>query len=156
MGAPSKLEASLWSEKPGHTAIKEGIGRVLGAVTHLPILYWKARMFFRGAKDRELLKLTGNRFPAKPKKTHPVFSLKPLPHDVGFRVCPCSSKKPFDGSGDRFIRKGCQLLHTGHIMDRHSYLVEKCFFNIPRSMAWNLRFKGEVPEDCIFRTKRGN
>lgn len=108
-------------------------------------------MFFFGAKDEELSGLTSSRFPGRvvSGKKHPVFSLKPLPEGVGFQVCPCSSKRPFEEGVFRYIEKGCRLRHTAYIMDRDSYLIELARFNIPVSMAGRLLFKGEVPADCL-------
>jgi hypothetical protein len=96
------------------------------------------------------LSLSEGLFPAGPiTGTHPVFSLQAQPDGVGFRVCPCSSKRPYHEKNPRYIRKGCRLLHTGHTLDRNSYLLEMIQFNIPRSIATELRFMGQVPEDCI-------
>lgn len=125
---------------------------VLGeAVTRLPPRYWRERMFFRGARDKDLKARTGE-FPAtlrKVSRTHPLFVLKML-GDLGHKVCPCSSKNW--GAG-RFIRKGCLLETTGREMDRHSYLVESCAFNLPTDPAFveELRFMGRVPESCLER-----
>ncbi|MDD5204085.1 MAG: hypothetical protein PHS17_01615 [Desulfobacterales bacterium] len=112
-------------------------------------------MFFRGLPDKLAYEWSGGQFPAKPGSgNHPVFSSKPLPDGTGFRVCPCSSKRPFDEKSFRFIRKGCRLLHTGYTMDRNSYLIEKIRLNIPRTLAHRLRFLGEVPEECIRHEQR--
>jgi len=141
----------FWSSKREDSAVDRNIEKILGAVTNLPLRYWKPHMFFTGAKDMELASLTQGHFPAKKikRKTHPIFSLEQLPLNTGFRVCPCSSKMPFQQKGFRFIRKGCSLLHTGHVMDRNSYLIEKVIFNIPSSVAYRLRFRGEVPGKCL-------
>ena len=125
---------------------------VLGeAVTRLAPRYWRERMFFRGARDEDLRALTGD-FPAtfrKLRRTHPLFVLKML-GDLGHKVCPCSSN---NWSARRFIRKGCVLELTGREMDRHSYLVENCAFNLPTDPAFveGLRFMGRVPESCLER-----
>jgi len=127
------------------------LAAILGAMSRLPLRYWQERMFFTGARDSELLRLTGSRFPCKPghEGTHPVFSLRPLPDGVGFKVCPCSSKRPLRTRSFRFIKKGCRLSHTGHVMDRNSYLVEAVRFSIPPSVASALFFRGQAPEKCL-------
>lgn len=124
---------------------------ILGSVINLPLSYWRPGFFFVGADDNGLKKMTGNRFPEKlvTGKTHPVIALHPVSMNAGFGVCPCSSKIPFRQKRYRYIRKGCQLLHTRKVMDRNSYLIEHVRFNIPSSVASRLRFFGEVPESCI-------
>ena len=147
--------SSLWSTSPRGMTADRHLEAVLGSVTRLPLPHWKDGMFFKGFPDESAWELSGGRFPAGPiRGTHPVFSLKAQPDSVGFRVCPCSSKRPYHGETVRYVRKGCCLLHTGHIVDRNSYLVEECRFNIPRSLAAELRFLGQVPEDCIAHDRR--
>lgn len=142
--------SSLWSSPPRTMTAERDLESILGAVTGLPLPYWKERMLFRGLQDKLSFQWSGGRFPARPGSgTHPVFSLKALPDGARFRVCPCSSKRPFGEKSFRFIQKGCRLLHTGYIMDRHSYLIEKIQLNIPDSLAPRLRFLGEVPEEHI-------
>jgi hypothetical protein len=149
-GESALKPTSFWSSRPLTMTAERDLEAILGSVTGLPLLYWKERMFFRGLPDRAALNLSEGRFPAGPiRGTHPVFSLQAQPDGVGFRVCPCSSKRPYHADNCRYIRKGCRLLYTSHTMDRSSYLVEKIPFNIPRSMATELRFMGQVPEDCI-------
>jgi len=108
-------------------------------------------MFFTGARDKDLTALTDGEFPRTTVsgKSHPVYSLEKLPDNVGVAVCPCTSKIPFGRGVFRYIRKGCRLRHTQHTMDRDSFLVEKVRFNIPRSVACELRFRGEVPDECL-------
>ncbi|MFH1351731.1 MAG: hypothetical protein ABII26_12480 [Pseudomonadota bacterium] len=127
------------------------IEAILGSVIRLPVKYWKPRMLFFGAEDRELLDLTSGRFPAGQvtKKKRPVFSIESLPQRSGFRVCPCSSQIPYRKKKYRYIEKDCQLMHTGHVTDRKSYLIEEVSFNIPPSVASRLRFYGEVPKECL-------
>jgi hypothetical protein len=141
----------LWSSKPRTPTAFRDLDAVLGAVVNLPIKYWRPNFFFSGAPDDRLSELSGGGFPAVtvPGKSHPVFTLHPVPDHVGFAVCPCSSKRPFDATGHRFIGQGCRLKHTGHVMDRNSYLVEKIRLNIPSDTGYRLRFRGEVPEECI-------
>ena len=140
----------IWSFPSRTMTAQKDLEAILGSVAGLPLPYWKERMFFRGLPDRSALNLSGGRFPAGPiRGTHPVFSLTPQPNGVGFKVCPCSSKKPYHQGKFRYIRKGCRLIYTGHTLDRNSYLVEKVQFNIPRSIAVELRFMGQVPEACI-------
>ena len=146
-----KGASQLWASAKESSAIEENIQGILGAVTKLPLKYWKPGMFFVGAEDRELFELTGGRFPAKKitRKTHPIYSLKALPGNVGFKVCPCSSGAPFNQKTYRYISRDCRLAHTGHVMDRNSYLVDRGIFNIPRSVAIRLRFRGVVPCECL-------
>jgi len=117
----------------------------------LPLRFWRSRFYFTGAGDLEIFPLTGGRFPAKPisGKTHPIFVLEMLPNGAGSRVCPCSSKKPRNRRDKRSIREGCPFLYTGFVSDKRSYLIESITLNIPTSIAYSLRFRGEVPESCI-------
>lgn len=142
---------TFWSTHPCQTVLQENIENVLGAVVHLPLKYWKEKMFFVGALDDELAEFTRGRFPASvvPGKSHPVFALKPVPGRIGFVVCPCTSKKPRKSESFFFIIIGCELLHTGMCMDRNSYILEEIRFPIPRSLAFAIRFLGEVPERCL-------
>ena len=144
---------SIWTKKPQSDAIWKNIEQTLGAVNRLPLQYWKPNMFFVGAQDKTLSELTQGRFPAKQskRKTHPVFSLEQLPFQTGFKVCPCSSRPPFQQNRCHYIKKGCRLKHTDHLMDRNSYLIEQVTFNIPSSVAFRLRFRGEVPDECVKR-----
>lgn len=156
MAAHLKSVPSIWSGNARDDPLKGELKKILGSVTRLPLKFWKRNMFFFGAGDRQLHELSQGRFPAKvdKKKSHPIFALEPLPQGIGFKVCPCSSKKPYDLPSFRFIIKGCKLLHTGYITDRNSYLVENITFNIPRSLAIKMRFRGETPETCIRRATR--
>jgi len=148
----NKLDGkSLWAKKPASITAAKNLDLVLDAARNLPLLYWRPGFFFIGAKDKELLKLTDDHFPRKfvRGKTHPVYSLTPLPNNSGFKVCPCSSKKPFKKTKYRYIKKGCRLLHTGFEMDRNSFLIEGVKFNIPSTLAYQLLFKGQVPSRCL-------
>ena len=144
------ISIQLWQSKRTVTADTH-LELVLGSAHNLPLKYWKSNSFFFDAKDQELHRLTDGAFPKKlaARKSHPVFALYSLPNGIGFKVCPCSSKKPFDCSEFRFIAKDCRLEHTGYKMDRNSYLVESVEFNIPRSLAYKLWFKGLVPASCL-------
>ena len=153
----SKLTGSaLWQNPGGSVTAEKDLDLILGSVKNLPILYWRPSFFFFGARDEDLSDLTDHRFPAKlvPGRSHPVFSLRPLPNDVGFKVCPCTSKTPRIRSSFRFIQKGCLLDYTGYEMDRKSYLIEGITFNIPRSVAIGLRFRGKVPSECLITEKQ--
>jgi len=132
-------------------AVERNVEKVLGAVVHLPLRHWRPNMFFTGARDEELTELTQERFPKKPikKKTHPIFSLKAIPANAGFSVCPCTSSRPYHPKNMRYVSKNCALLHTNYPMDRDSFLVEGIRFNIPPSVAFKLRFRGEVPVECL-------
>jgi hypothetical protein len=142
---------------PSSTSPMKDISPVLGAVTKLPPAYWEPRMFFFGAPDSELLNATGGGFPCVlvQGKTHPVFSLEPLPDHAGYMACPCSSSVQ-RGAEATFIRNGCILDHTGHTIDRDVYVLDQLKFPVPRAIAGRLRFKGRVPETCLrFATRKG-
>ncbi len=142
---------AFWSNHSDHRLVQENIEKILGAVAHLPLKYWKSKMFFKGAKDDELAEVTGNQFPARmvPGKSHPVFSLKPISYRIGFMVCPCTTKKPIKPTAYLHIDAGCQLLYTKRPMEKDAYVLREIRFPIPRSLAYALRFMGEVPENCI-------
>ncbi|MBW1963207.1 MAG: hypothetical protein JRH18_24130 [Deltaproteobacteria bacterium] len=142
---------SFWSDKTDTLTAEKDLDKILGSAVNLPLRYWKPGFLFFGASDHILFDLTEGMFPRKRALhgTHPVYSLKKLPDGVGFKVCPCSSKRPFSSSLYRYIRKGCRLRYTGYEMDRNSYLLEKLHFPIPSEMAMRIRFKGQVPERCI-------
>jgi hypothetical protein len=146
-----RREPDLWSVPPVSEALMRNAEAVFGATAHLPIQFWISSMFFTGASDQDLTILTHGEFPKTmiPRKTHPIYSLVKLPDGVGVTVCPCTSRRPFGRGVFRYIRKGCRLRYTQHTMDRDSFLVEKVRFNIPRSVAYELRFRGEVPDGCL-------
>jgi len=153
-GRKSKIKFDgkrLWLTKPATLTADRGLERILGSVLNLPIRYWRPHFFFFGTKDEDFSRLTDNQFPKKLVfgKTHPAFSLRPLPKGSGFKVCPCTSKRSFDKSHFRYIQKDCRLSHTGYVMDRNSYLVEDIIVNLPPSIANTLLFKGEVPSECM-------
>jgi len=141
----------LWSSGFSSLTAEDDLDIVLGSVIKLPLKYWRQNFFFSGAKDEDFLELTGGEFPKKlvKKHRHPVFAIKSMPGNIGFKVCPCSSKKPYKGRQYRYISKECRLLHTHHTMDRYSYLVEMAGFPIPAAIAYTLWFKGEVPAECL-------
>ena len=151
-----KSGKAIWSRRPQNAAVTKNIEKILAAGPRLPLQFWKPQMFFLGAGDKELFPLTDGRFPGKPtsQKSHPIFSLKELPETVGFKVCPCSSQIPYRQKKYRYIEKDCQLMHTRKVTDRKSYLIEDASFNIPPSVAFKLRFYGEVPEECLKSVKR--
>ncbi len=140
----------IWETPPRPVAHPRPDLSVLGSdIKRLAPRFWQARMFFRGARDKDLRTATGT-FPETQRKlcrTHPIFVLKVL-GDLGHQVCPCSSK---NWGVHRCIRKGCVLEMTGTVMDRNSYLVENCAFNLPRDPAFveGLFFVGRVPETCL-------
>lgn len=142
--------AEIWEQPTAPVARPAPDLSVLGAgLTWLPPRFWRERMFFRGARDEDLREITGE-FPAalrKLSRTHPIFVLKVL-GDLGHKLCPCSSK---NWGVRRCIRKGCVLELTGREMDRPSYLVEQCDFNLPNDPAFveGLCFMGRVPEACL-------
>lgn len=145
----------FWSKRHTLTA-KDDLDQVLGAVIHLPIRYWRRNFFFTGARDHRLYDLTSGHFPKKlaAHKTHPVYAAAPLPESVGFNVCPCSTKRAYDVQRLTYIRKGCRLRHTQFTVDQKSYILRHLSFNLPPSVAYRLRFRGEVPEECIVELSR--
>ncbi len=146
-----RREFEIWPVSSNSETLTKNVEAVLGAVSHLPLKHWQPHMFFTGAKDEDLSGFTKGQFPKTvvSRKTHPVFSLRKLPASVGFTVCPCTSSRPFNLAGFRWINRGCKLRHTNHEMDRDSFLIEKVRFNIPPSVAYRLRFRGEVPDQCL-------
>lgn len=142
---------TFWSSHSGHETLQDNVESVLGAVVHLPLKFWKEKMFFMGALDEEVAAFTEGRFPARlvAGKSHPVFSVKSLPGRIGFMVCPRTSQKPRKSESFLFIMTGCELLYTRRRMDRNSYILEEIRFPVPRSLAFALRFLGEVPESCL-------
>jgi hypothetical protein len=140
----------LWRTEVGSFTALNTLELVLNPGARLPLSFWRDNFRFAGARDDTLQEVTEGRFPVKIEdgKTHPLHTLEKLPGAVGFTVCPCSSKKPFGVKRYRYIKVGCELLHTGVVIDRNSYLVEGATFNIPASMARELRFQGEVPAAC--------
>jgi hypothetical protein len=145
------LIESLWKKKSGSVTARKDLDLVLSAATYLPLQFWRKNFLFFGAKDKKLLLLTGGAFPAKlePDKARPVFCLAVLPDGAGCKACPCSTKPPFSKGPHRFIPEGCTLRHTGKRTDKRSFLVEKFSFPVPRSLSADLRFKGEVPSECL-------
>lgn len=116
----------------------------------IPLKFWRPNYRFIGLGDERLYQLSNGTFPRRlENKMRPIHSLESLPHGVAFKICPCSSKRPFDMKKVRFIREGSRLLHTNEVVDRNSYLVENVPLNIPSSMYRDIKFKGEVPEECI-------
>jgi hypothetical protein len=132
---------------------KANIDLILGSLHNkaLAVSYWKPFFLFFGARDSILWQRSGGQFPniLIPEKKHPVISLKKLPDNIGCKVNPCSSIKPWTGRVIHFIEKGCKLKHTGHVMDRNSYIVDQITLPWPASRALELSFKGEVPLECI-------
>lgn len=145
-----------WGKLKGTLQARDHLERVFIDNARLPLAFWKKRFLFFGAPDQELHRLTGGLFSpeAAAWKTHPIYCLDILPEGIGARVCPCSSRRPFDVDTFRFIRKGCRLLHTGFVMDRNSHLIENLTFPVPRSLAQQVSFKGEVPEECLMSGSR--
>ena len=146
---------ALWGKSSPTPTADKNLDLILGSATHLPLKYWRQNFFFKGGLNSALKTMTQGKFPVKadPKGTHPVFALKPLAQGAGFEVCPCSSSawKKY-----KWIEKGTQLLHTGRIMERTSYLVEQIRFNLPASESMNLRFMGQVADSDIRSIQRGD
>lgn len=147
---------SPWRKTKDTVQAKDNIELFLVENAGIPLSFWRKSFFFFGALDEDLHRLSGGRFSREVflGKTHPVFCLGILPHGVGATACPCSSIPPFKAENYRFIRKGCRLLHTGYLMDRNSHLIESCHFNVPRSFAPRLSFKGEIPDKCLVEFHR--
>jgi hypothetical protein len=142
--------SSLWSGGGRFAASHTGGYSNLTFNDPIPLRYWRPNYQFIGLSDYELFQLSRGAFPRKVEpKTRPLHSLEGLPHNVAYKACPCSSKRPLDMRRVRFVREGCRLLHTNKVVDRNSYLIENVTLNIPSSMYRELRFRGEVPEDCI-------
>jgi hypothetical protein len=145
----------LWPRQSRSLTAEKSLDQVLGATVNLPLKFWRPRFYFTGAPDETLHELSGGEFPAAKTparfsyKTHPILALKSLPDTVGFKVSPCSSQKPYRMGRFRYIRGGCRLRFTGHVMDRDSFIIDTVRFNIPPSVAYRLRFFGEVPEACF-------
>lgn len=147
----NQAASSVWEKPRGTLTAEKDLAKILGVTRNLPVRFWESRFFFVGARDADLFALSAGMFPVttQPGKTHPVISLKPLPDKVGFKVSPCSSKRPWYLKEAYFIKKGCRLKHTDWEMDRNSYVVEHIEVPIPASIAINLVFKGQVPFECI-------
>jgi len=124
---------------------------VLGSsIRSLPAARWQSRMFFMGVPDKDLQQHTRGKFPATLRSdmdTHPVFVLQVQP--TGHFLCPCSSRGNKHTSW--YIKKGCRLERTDYVMDRDSFLIEKCSFTLPLDSRFSrkLMFRGRVPESCI-------
>lgn len=148
-GRPTSKE--LWTVSKQTLTADKNLAMILGSVKQLPLRYWQPLFFFTGVPDTDLRELSAGRFPvtSQPGKTHPVISLKPLPDRVGYKVSPCSSKRPWRLKHPRYIRKGCRLAYTGHEMDKNSYVLENIEVPIPPSVAVKISFRGQVPVECI-------
>jgi len=129
----------LWKRKQTITA-DNNLDLVLCSAVNLPVKYWRPNFFFIGMRDEETFRLTNGRFPAKlvPKKSHPVFALHSIADNTAFRVCPCSTKKPFYRGRHKFIKSGCKLKITNRVMDKTSYLVSKIKFPVGGENALRL------------------
>jgi hypothetical protein len=145
----------LWSKESRSLTAANSLDLVLGATLNLPLKYWRPHFFFTGAPDAILHTLSDGEFPATKSaagffhQTHPIFARDLLPGAVGFKASPCSSRKPYRKERYRHIRAGCRLRYTGHVMDRDSDIVDNIRLNIPPSVAYRLRFLGEVPKTCV-------
>ena len=139
---PNEID-TVWEQR------KQEAKRVLGdTMTKIPVRFWEANMLFSGVKNTWWRAETIG-FPATEFKsgTHPLFVLRPS-SNLGFNVCPCSSK---GYNVQRYIQSGCGLLQSGHVMDRDSFLVERFAFTMPVSSTFKLQpgYMGKVPEACI-------
>jgi hypothetical protein len=142
--------SSLWSGGGPLAASRPSRYSDLTFNARIPMNYWRPDYRFIGLSDDRLYRMSNGAFPRRLEpKTRPLHSLEELPHNVAYKVCPCSSRRPFDMCRVRFVREGCRLLHTNHVVDRKSYLIENVPLNIPSSMYRELRFRGEVPKDCL-------
>jgi hypothetical protein len=148
-----KKKEAFWREPKKTMTADYDLDKVLGSVVKLPMRLWRHNFLFFGARDEDLYTITSGVFPAVPvpDKSHPVICDRQLPNTGGVKVYPCSTQKPWETEKKtpRYIRKGCRLLHTGVETDRDSYLLEMIPIRIPSSLAFHLRFRGEVPEECI-------
>jgi hypothetical protein len=146
----------LWGFQEKTPTAANDLDLILPSVISLPLTWWRKNFFFKGMTDERLSEETRGDFPAIPKKqgTHPVFALKPVLNHIGFVVCPCSSQLQY--LKVPWIEKGTRLLHTHHEMDRRSYLITHIQFNMPASVATQLRFQGEVAHSDIISPSRKN
>lgn len=144
----------LWGIREKTPTAANDLDLILPSAISLPLPYWRRNFFFKGMADSRLAEETRGDFPAIPKRkgTHPVFALKPVLDQIGFTVCPCSSQPQY--SMVPWIEKGTRLLHTNHEMDRRSYLITHIRFNMPASVASQLRFQGEVRQGDIVSPSR--
>jgi hypothetical protein len=144
----------LWGYRKKTPTAANDLDLILPSTISLPLAYWRKNFFFKGMTDTRLAEETQGDFPAVPKNqgTHPVFALKPVLEHIGFVVCPCSSQPQY--SPVPWIEKGTRLRHTHHEMDRRSYLVTHIRFNMPASVATQLRFQGEVSQSDIVSPSR--
>jgi hypothetical protein len=116
----------MWSQKFRSLTAAQSLDLVLDATLNLPLRYWRPGFFFTGAPDGTLHALSSGESPALKtlawdcRQTHQILSLKSLPKEVGFKVSPCSSRKPYQKERFRCIRPGCRSRFTGHVMDRDS------------------------------------
>jgi hypothetical protein len=149
-GREKSVSFSLWSGGGCFAASRPDGHFNLTFNDPVPLRHWRPNYRFIGLSDPRLYFLSRGAFPRKVEpKTRPLHSLGGLPHNVAYKVCPCSSKRPFDMRRVRYVRAGCRLLHSNAVVDRNSYLIENVTLNIPSSMYRELKFRGEVPEECI-------
>ena len=146
--------SSIWASTSASESHREW--RILGpSILRLPLPFWEANMFFRGARDTKVRHISGG-FPKtlrSHKASHPIFTLQTKNEDdLGFRVCPCTSS-PFQG---RYIPKGTVLEVTGRVMDKDSYLLEHYHFQVPRDPDFirDLVYWGTVPDGSIQELSR--
>lgn len=146
----------LWASKNRTLTAKADIGVILSSAVRLPVRYWRRGMLFHGAADELLFGLSAGVFPGRlvKRKRRPVYALGSLPDDAGFRICPCSTKSPRRSKRITYIRKGCRLVHTDYTTDRRSYLVKDIWLNLPADIAGRLRFRGQVPDECLIEETR--
>lgn len=140
--------AAIWEKPPGTMTAQTDLERILVEGARLPLAHWRSNFFFMGGLNRTLSTLTRGQFPAKadPDGTHPVFALHPVAGGAGFAACPCSSS---GRNNLKWVNRNTKLLHTGYLMEKTSYIIDRIRFNIPASEASKLRFRGEVPQSAI-------
>jgi hypothetical protein len=144
------ISFSLWSSSPRFAASRLSEYFNLTFNDPIPLKHWRPNFRFIGLSDGDLFRLSRGTFPRRLElKTRPLHSLGGMPHDIAYKVCPCSSRRPFDMRKVRYVREGCRLLHTNYVVDRKSYLIENVVLNVPSSLCRELRFLGEVPDECI-------
>ncbi len=144
------LGHELWQEPtwPDRSEWKEVLG---SAVQWVPPNLWEEDMFFKGADDLELKKLTRS-FPRniyRDSSSHPVYVLQTI-SNFGHRLCPCTSQRQ---PGCVYVQKGCCLNYTGYTMDKDSYILEWIEFRLPNKSDFikGLRYMGVVPRKCLQR-----
>ncbi len=138
---------AIWEKPRRSLSAQTDLDLVLVDGVHLPLAQWRENFFFMGGPNQMFKTLTRGNFPAKadPEGTHPVFALKPVAGGIGFAACPCSSS----GRNNRkWVDRGTALIHTGYVMKKTCYIIDRFRFNMPPSEALKLVFQRGDPSGC--------